>query len=294
MGLPINVTLGLDKLVETLANATGLTALGTIINAHGEARAQAYLAKKKAQTDTEVEILRLQGEEKVAQYVLARNKQKVENVEEIVSKAKQQFTPDEQVPEDPVEKDWMTRFLNIAEEISDKDLQDIWGRILAGEIKKPKSYSLRTLEVMRNMSKDEASLIMKASTFQVALDLIGTEPFALGLMEQISLEDIGVVCGEELVRTLIIPSSGTISFVLNRKARVNVYAPAGVKIKIKGLKLTKAGQEIFTLIQEHNYDNFYSDLSNVIKKSGATKVTINEILSWNGNQYHYQPVEKEI
>lgn len=294
MGLPVNVTLGLDKLVETIADATGLTALGTIMNAHGEAKAQAYLAKKKAQTDAEVEMLRLQGQEKVAQYVLARNIQKVENVEEIVSRAKQQFASDEQVPEEPVEKDWMTRFLNIAEDISDKDMQDIWGRILAGEIKKPKSYSLRTLGVMRNMSKDEASLIMKASTFQIAQDLISTEQFALGLMEQISLEDIGVVCGEELVRTFTIPSSGTISFELNRKARINVYAPAGVKIIFKGLKLTKAGQEIFTLIQEHDYDNFYKDLSNMIKKSGATKVTINEILSWNGSQYEYQVVEKEI
>ena len=294
MGLPINVTLGLDKLVEAVANATGLTALGTIINARGEANAQAYLAKKKAQTDAEVEILRLQGEEKVAQYVLARNIQKVENVEEIVSKAKQQFTADEQVPEEPVEQDWMNRFLNIAEEISDKDMQDIWGRILAGEIKKPKSYSLRTLEVMRNMSKDEAMSLMKASTFQVALDLVSTEPFALGLMEQISLEDIGVVCGEELVRTFTIPSSGTISFGLNRKTRINVYAPTGIKIKLKGLKLTRAGQEIFTLIQEHDYDVFYKELSNLIKNNGATKVTINEILSWNGSQYEYQVKEKEI
>ena len=294
MSLPINVTLGLDKLVETVANATGLTALGTIMNAHGEAKAQAYLAKKKAQTDTEVEILRLQGEEKVAQYVLGRNNQKVKNVEDIVSKAKQQFAPDEQVPEEPVEKDWMNRFLNIVEEISDKDLQDIWGRILAGEIKKPKSYSLRTLEVLRNMSKDEALLLMKASTFQVALDLISTESFALGLMEQISLEDIGVVCGEELVRTLTIPSSGTISFELNRKARINVYAPAGIKIKFKGLQLTKAGKEIFTLIQEHDNDKFYMNLSNEIKKNGATKVTMNEIISWNGTQYEYQVNEKEI
>ena len=254
MGLPINVTLGLDKLENAL----------------------------------------LQGEEKVAQYVLARNIQKVENVEEIVSKAKQQFTADEQVPEEPVEQDWMNRFLNIAEEISDKDMQDIWGRILAGEIKKPKSYSLRTLEVMRNMSKDEAMSLMKASTFQVALDLVSTEPFALGLMEQISLEDIGVVCGDELVRTFTIPTSGTISFELNRKARINVYAPAGIKIKFKGLKLTKAGQEIFTLIQKHDYDIFYTNLSNVIKKSGATKVTINEIVTWDGNQYQYKQTEREI
>ncbi|MBR3412114.1 MAG: hypothetical protein IKG81_05435 [Bacteroidales bacterium] len=60
MGLPVNVTLGLDKLVETVANATGLTALGTIINAHGEAKAQSILAKKKAESDAEVEILRFE------------------------------------------------------------------------------------------------------------------------------------------------------------------------------------------------------------------------------------------
>ena len=288
--LPIKINLGIEKLVETISNATGLTARGIRKNADAES----YAAIKKAATETEVELLKLQGEEKIAQYVLERNKQKVENVEEIFSKAKRQFAPDEQVSEEPVEKDWMNRFLNIAEEISDEEMQDIWGRVLAGEIKKPKSYSLRTLEVLRNMSKDEASLLLKASTFQIALDLLSTESFALSLMELIALEDIGVVCGEELIRTMTIPSTGIISFELNRKNRINIHASTGVKIKFKGIKLTKAGQEILTLIQEHNYDKFYNDLSNEIKKSGATKVTINEIISWNGNQYQYKQIEKEI
>lgn len=293
MGLPINVTLGLDKLVETIANATGLTALGTIMNAHGEAKAQSYLAKKKAQTDAEVEILRLQGQEKVAQYVLARNNQKVENVEEIVSKAKQQFAPDEQVSEEPVEKDWLNRFLNIAEEISDEDMQDIWGRVLAGEIKKPKSYSLRTLEVLRNLSKEDATLITKVSNYQVALDLLSTESFAVNIMDQTTLDDIGVICGEELVRTYT-ASNGKISFELNKQALINIYAPIGVKINFKGFKITKAGIEIMGLIQEHNYSSFYTDLSKYLKSKGATKVTINEIVKWNGNQYQYKQIENEI
>ena len=293
MGLPINVTLGLDKLVETIANATGLTALGTIMNAHGEAKAQSYLAKKKAQTDAEVEILRLQGEEKIAQYVLARNKQKAENVEEIVSKAKQQFAPDEQVSEEPVEKDWMNRFLNIAEEISDEDMQEIWGRVLAGEIKKPKSYSLRTLEVLRNLSKEEAALITKVSNYQVALDLLSTEDFSVNIMDLTTLDDIGIICGEEMIRTYT-ASNGKISFELNKQTLINIYAPIGVKIGFKGFKITKAGREVMGLIQEHNYSSFYTDLSKYLKSKGATKVTINEIVNWNGNQYQYKQIEKEI
>jgi len=287
--LSVNVNLGIDKLVETISNATGLTARGIKKNADAES----YAAIKKAEAETEIQLLKLQGEEKIAQYVLARNKQKVENVEEIVSKAKQQFAPDEQVSEEPVEKDWMTRFLNIAEEISDDDMQNIWARVLAGEIKKPKSYSLRTLEVLRNLSKEEAALIMKVSNYQVALDLLSTEDFAVNLTDQIALDDINIVCGEELIRTYT-PNKGKISFVLNKQALINIYAPTGVKIELKGFKITKAGIEIMGLIQEHNYVGFYTDLSKYLKSKGATKVTINDIISWNGKQYQYMQLEKEI
>jgi hypothetical protein len=287
--LPIKINLGIEKLVETISNATGLTARGIRKNADAES----YAAIKKAETETEVELLRLQGEEKIAQYVLARNKQKAENVEEIVSRAKQQFAPDEQVSEEPVEKDWLNIFLNIAEEISDEEMQDIWGRVLAGEIKKPKSYSLRTLEVLRNLSKEDATLITKVSNYQVALDLLSTESFAVNIMDQTTLDDIGVICGEELVRTYT-ASNGKISFELNKQALINIYAPIGVKINFKGFKITKAGIEIMGLIQEHNYSSFYTDLSKYLKSKGATKVTINEIVKWNGNQYQYKKIENEI
>lgn len=287
--LSVNVNLGIDKLVETISNATGLTAHGIKKNADAES----YAAIKKAETETEVQLLKLQGEDKIAQYVLARNKQKVENVEEIVSKAKQQFAPDEQVSEEPVEKDWMTRFLNIAEDVSDEDMQNIWARVLAGEIKKPKSYSLRTLEVLRNLSKEEAALIMRVSSYQVGLDLLSTDDFGANLTDQIALDDINIICGEELVRTYT-PNKGKISFVLNKQALINIYVPTEVKIKLKGFKITKAGIEIMGLIQEHNYSVFYTDLSKYLKTKGATKVTINEIVNWNGNQYQYKQLEKEI
>lgn len=287
--LPIKINLGIEKLVETISNATGLTARGIRKNADAES----YAAIKKAETETEVELLKLQGEEKIAQYVLARNKQKAENVEGIVSKAKLQFAPDEQVSEEPVEKDWMNRFLNIAEEISDEDMQEIWGRVLAGEIKKPKSYSLRTLEVLRNLSKEEAALITKVSNYQVALDLLSTEDFSVNIMDLTTLDDIGIICGEEMIRTYT-ASNGKISFELNKQTLINIYAPIGVKIGFKGFKITKAGREVMGLIQEHNYSSFYTDLSKYLKLKGATKVTINEIVNWNGNQYRYKQIEKEI
>lgn len=292
MGLPVNVTLGLDKLVETVANATGLTALGTIINAHGEAKAQSVLAKKKAESDAEVEILRMQGEEKVAQYVLARNTQKIENVGEIFAKAEQQFSPDEEVSNEPVNKDWMTRFLDIAETISDDEMRDLWARVLAGEVKRPTTYSLRTLDVLRNITKTEAELIVKSSNYIVG-NSICTEDFALTLDEQLLLDDMGIIYGEQLYTSLI-SSTGKMQFPLNRQMLLWIYAPVNLHMSIKCHKLTKAGRDILNLIQENDYVDFAINLAQHLKKQGAQGVTVNKILAIKGTEIECDSEEIDL
>lgn len=292
MGLPVNVTLGLDKLVETVANATGLTALGTIMNAKGEAKAEAILAKKRAETSAEVDILRMQGQEKVAQYMLARNNQKVENVGKIIAKAEQQFTSDEKVSSEPVDNNWMTRFLDIAESISDDDLRDLWARVLAGEVKRPNSYSLRTLDVLRNITKKEADLIVKCSNFVMG-DLICTEDFALTLDEQLLLDDIGIIHGEQLY-TKLTPTTGKMQFLLNRQMLLWIYAPVNLHMSVKCQKLTKAGRDIICLIQENDYVDFAINLAQHLKKQGARGVTVNKILAIKGTEIECDAEEIDL
>lgn len=57
--------------------------------------------------------------------------------------------------------DWFIRFYEDCGSVSDKDLQKIWARILANEVSEPGSYSLRTLEALKNLSKVEALLFQK-------------------------------------------------------------------------------------------------------------------------------------
>lgn len=57
--------------------------------------------------------------------------------------------------------DWFIRYYEASGNISDKEMQVLWAKILAGEIEKPSSYSLRTLDVLRNMSKEEAECFVK-------------------------------------------------------------------------------------------------------------------------------------
>ncbi len=52
--------------------------------------------------------------------------------------------------------DWFMRFFDAVGNISNEELQLLWGRVLAGEVSNPGLCSLRTLDLIRNLSKSEA------------------------------------------------------------------------------------------------------------------------------------------
>jgi hypothetical protein len=89
------------------------------------------------------------------------------NIESVTAYAVEDLKNESEVTDEPVDENWKTRFFNIAEDVSNDEMQGLWGRILAGEIKKPKSYSIRTLEVLKNLSKEEAECFMKFGQFAI-------------------------------------------------------------------------------------------------------------------------------
>ncbi|CAG5072914.1 hypothetical protein DYBT9623_04451 [Dyadobacter sp. CECT 9623] len=84
-----------------------------------------------------------------------------QNLENITSVASEQLSEETDVSDEPVDSDWLNRFFQHAEGISSEEMQYVWGRILAGEIKKPNTYSYRTLEVIRLLTKADADEFTK-------------------------------------------------------------------------------------------------------------------------------------
>lgn len=87
------------------------------------------------------------------------------NTESVTAIAAEQLRNEKNVSSDPVDDDWIAKFFSIVEDISSEEMQLLWGKILAGEIKQPNSFSFRTLNVIRNLSKEEAETIMKVANF---------------------------------------------------------------------------------------------------------------------------------
>ncbi len=64
-----------------------------------------------------------------------------------------------------VDPDWFVRWRDSAKKVQAEELQKLWGRILAGEIIHPGSWSLRTLDFIRNLTRSEAVTISKLAPF---------------------------------------------------------------------------------------------------------------------------------
>ena len=87
------------------------------------------------------------------------------NIEAVVSKAYNQLEQEKSVTNDPLDPDWLIRFFNSVEDISNEDMQYLWSKILAGEIKQPNTFSLRTLNVLKNLTQKEAELFEQIAPY---------------------------------------------------------------------------------------------------------------------------------
>lgn len=89
------------------------------------------------------------------------------NIENITGVAAAELAGETVVGDQQPDDDWIARFFTSAQDINSSQMQDLWGRILSGEIKQPGSYSLRTLDFIRNISSSEAELFERVGKLAV-------------------------------------------------------------------------------------------------------------------------------
>lgn len=282
---PIKVEIkfdGLAKLAETISFALGGTARGE----RKMADAKAYAAELEAKTKNKVALIEAQGKDALANYVAAKETRKMRNTVAVIEKAQTHFTEGEKVSDEPVDEGWKNRFFEIVEEISDEELREIWGHVLAGEVKKPKSYSLRTLEVLRNLTKDEASLIAKIVPNVLKEEYVYRND-VLTVSESLILQDCGIMLGDGngIQFELEVEPNNKHAFILDHEFALILYNESS-EIKKCGVsiyKLTTAGKEIVKLIYVNpkSRDLFIKSFVNYLYSKGFSKISKRRIISVN-------------
>lgn len=85
------------------------------------------------------------------------------NIENIIGCAYKELKHEKNVSSETIDQSWLDIFFNSAEHIFDENLQVLWGKVMAGEIKQPGLYSLKTLSVLKVLSKKDAEKFAEIS-----------------------------------------------------------------------------------------------------------------------------------
>lgn len=62
---------------------------------------------------------------------------------------------------------WRANFLNYISDLRDEDLHELWSRVLEGEMRKPGSFSLRTLDILHSLDTRDAHAFAKIAKHTV-------------------------------------------------------------------------------------------------------------------------------
>jgi len=191
-----------------------------------------------------------------------REHKKQNNIENITQKAAEQLEVENNVSDEPVDEDWTSRFFNYAEDISNEEMQEIWARILAGEIKSPKSYSLRTLDVLRNLSKEEAEIFMKFASLAIhgngtsfVLNFQNEEllekEYGLNFSDRLLLEELGFLTANDLQYQIseTKDQKGQSIFKIGNQLIVHDKLENKPEQQINILVFTKMGQELLKMVK---------------------------------------------
>lgn len=225
--------------------------------------------------------------------------QKQNNIECVVAKAYNILENEQTCSKEPVDQGWVNRFFDSVADVSDEDLQKLWGKVLAGEIKQPKSYSLRTLETLKNLSKHEAELFQKIIPY--VLSLGGSlflssnngllEKYGIMYGEIIALDECGLINSGGLVSLSPLVSYTKPVAIYNRSKLVMLHGlePNEVKISIGEFGLTRAGKELFHILDCNFNDEYIYDFAEETAKhnSQKIKVTVHKINYINSDKINY-------
>lgn len=132
--------------------------------------------------------------ERAMNSMLMRSYRAQENKESVARVAIEDLSEDEPDPHNAgPSEDWMNKFERYAEEAGSVDLQLLFGKILAGEVRKPGSISPSTLHLVSMLEGHTASLIDKILPFTLpsGITLLDAMSPALSIAEISFIEQSG-------------------------------------------------------------------------------------------------------
>lgn len=174
------------------------------------------------------------------------------NMENVVLQAAEEIGEQKKSDDKPVDPDFAARFFDGVKDVSNEEMQKIWAKLLAGEVLAPGRFSMRTLDVLRNMSMREAAYLKELTPFIVDHSVIFSHIFVkLSKYPHnniIQLAEAGILSQNDgtLQFRWVVEAGETISASLSG-VRIQGTAETAFTTDVAVYKLTQAGSELCRL-----------------------------------------------
>ena len=289
----------LEKLIQVVSDGIGTLYRPRQIRKEADAQAYAIkvLEKAKAEAGAEAAMIEAETVNRIAQRMVAKEIRRQENIDTVVEMAAQNLEGKE-VSDKPVEEDWSTRFFDIVQDVSKEEMKVLWAKILAKEIEHPSSFSLRTLELLRTVSSEEAELFVRLSEFVlkqescfVFIEKGDMSKYGLSYNDLARLREAGFLQTGELVQRTYYSKKTEMQqsiIVYGHKVIVLTVPPNTKNIVFPIGILTRAGCEIYELIEHDDNMGYMKDFATFTKKNNPmATVQYGSLLEIKGDQVRY-------
>lgn len=286
---------------------SALPIVSSAITAIGSAIFTAVFLRKNTSTK-EFEKLKAGKMQEVADDLLKSGKMtyteyyKAGNFLSIAQKADEEYS---KMPhDDPTANydfDWFMRFYEAVGNVSDEEMQRVWAKILAGEVNKPGSFSLETLDVVRNLSKQDAELFTKickhciqASSFGLYLPRYDNylEKCGITYSEVLRLDEIGLINSSGFINLNLVIDEYPASIINQGLVMVIEANDKSTKMcSIRQHPFTRIGCEIATLIGETTSDDDFVLFAKEVAQDKSFKVSVHKIHSFAEGGVNYDKTD---
>lgn len=304
-------TKAIEKLIDYTASGIGSIA-GPML-APWQARREGKAKLIRAETDAD--ILKLQAQAQAEARKLAIEPASIEsgtvtisdqieqslkfqaakrftNVRSVVEKTAEAIH-DEDVPVEEPNHDWTARFFDSVQDVSTQQLHSIWSKILADEIRSPGSTSLLTLNILKNIDIQTATLFELFCSMCIYLlpDVKNNSYVHLPTLGQHAGQNSLKKYGLNYRNLMTLTEHDLISTDFNSTVDIQICIGKHIKnksyvkfpflfngkywilqptqeykeqngFKVQGIAVTKAGRELSRIVSNLNANDFLGSLKN--------------------------------
>lgn len=194
-------------------------------------------------------------------------------------------------PEVKIDDDWMNQFTRYAEDASSEQLQQIWGRVLAGEIRKPKSFSRHTLRFISELDKETAESCELIAQYVIKDWFLSNKKWHNGklMLAILELRQLGIIEGGAvggLQKNFTIHADG-FGGIAGKTWGLLVQATPKTELSVPIYLLTRMGQQIMSLLKVADEAASLREVAENLNKSGLQSISLGRGAIEHNDQFKF-------